>query len=95
MSRHTRILDKLKSLNPTHIELKDDSKKHAHHVEHLGKAAGGGETHYNLTLVSEKFEGLSRIDRQRLINDLLAEEFKNGLHALQMKLSSISESSKK
>lgn len=86
VNRHNRIIKALESLHPSHLELLDDSHKHASHVEHLGEAAGSGETHFRLTLVCEKFDGLSRIDRQRLINDLLADEFQKGLHALQMKL---------
>ena len=87
-NRTQRIIQALQSLQPIELKLADDSYKHASHVEHLGDQAGVGETHFHLTLVSEKFEGLSRIDRQRLVNDLLADEFKNGLHALQMKLHS-------
>ena len=90
-NRAQRITLALQSLGPITINLIDDSHKHASHVEHLGEQAGLGETHFHLTLVSEKFEGLSRIDRQRLVNDLLSDEFKNGLHALQMKLFSVIE----
>lgn len=88
-TRQARIIDILKVFNPIHIDLKDDSAKHAHHIQHLGKAEiEGGETHYKLVMVSEKFKGVPRIDRQRMVNDLLAEEFKKGLHAFQMKLMS-------
>lgn len=87
-NRSQRIIQALQSLQPIELKLADDSHKHASHIEHLGEQAGQGETHFHLTLVSETFEGLSRIDRQRLVNDLLADEFKNGLHALQMKLQS-------
>ncbi len=85
-NRTQRIILALQSLQPIELKLADDSHKHAGHVEHLGDQAGLGETHFHLTLVSEKFDGLSRIDRQRLVNDLLSDEFKKGLHALQMKL---------
>lgn len=44
-----------------------------------------GETHYKLKIVSEIFEGLSRIDRQRKVYDLLKDEFTSGLHALELK----------
>lgn len=90
-TRHARILDLIQLLSPSHVDLRDDSHKHAHHIEHLGSSAGTGETHFYLLIVSEKFQGLSRIDRQRMVNDLLANEFKNGLHALQMKLFSTEE----
>lgn len=90
-SRESRILNVLKVLNPTFIELKNDSQKHASHVEHLGSAGFTGETHYKLIIVSEIFFGLSRIDRQRKINDLLKDEFLTGLHAFEMKIYSPSE----
>lgn len=40
------------------------------------------ETHFKVLLVSEKFSGLGRVARQRLVNEVLSEEFKTGLHAL-------------
>ncbi len=91
MNREQRILQLLQNLKPTFIDLKNDSHKHASHVEHLGSAGFTGETHYKLTIVSEQFENVSRIDRQRKVNDLLSEEFQTGLHAFEMKIQSVSE----
>ena len=85
MNREERIKAILKQLNPLVLELKNDSAKHANHVEHLGSAGFTGETHYKLKIVSEIFDGLSRVDRQRKVYDLLKEEFNNGLHALELK----------
>ena len=37
-------------------------------------AAATGETHFNVILVSDNFEGVSLIDRHRMVNELLKEE---------------------
>lgn len=44
------------------------------------------ETHFKLVIISSEFESLSRIARHRLINQLLADELANGLHALSLSL---------
>lgn len=85
MSREQRMLQALQVLKPIQIELKNDSEKHSGHTHHLGGAGFTGETHYKLTLVSPLFDGVSRIDRQRMVMDLLKEEFNTGLHALEIK----------
>jgi len=65
-------------LQPTHLVVTDES--HQHHG-HAGWREGG-ETHFRLDIVSAAFEGKSRLDRHRIVNDLLAEGFERGLHAL-------------
>ncbi len=85
MNREQRILELMQKLQPLKIELRNDSAKHAGHTQHLGGAGFTGETHYKLTLQSPLFDGVARIDRQRMIMDLLKEEFTTGLHALEIK----------
>lgn len=85
------MLEALKALNPIQIELKNDSDKHRGHAHHLGGAGFSGETHYKLKLVSALFDGVSRVDRQRMVMDLLKEEFNTGLHALEIKAKGSSE----
>jgi BolA protein len=85
LSRASRIKAALeKQLAPVALELVDDSARHAGHAG----ANPSGESHFNLRLVSPLFEGLSRVARQRLVNDALAEEFAAGLHALSVELKS-------
>lgn len=84
-SRDERILQALQALQPVQIELKNDSHKHAGHTQHLGGAGFTGDTHYKLMIVTELFQGKSRIDRQRMVMDLLKAEFQSGLHALEIK----------
>ncbi|HLS67944.1 MAG TPA: BolA family protein [Kiloniellales bacterium] len=81
MSMAERIEDKLRrGLSPQKFELLDDS---ARHEGHAGWRPGGG-THFRVEIVSEAFVGKSRVERQRLVYDLLKEEFAEGLHALQL-----------
>ena len=80
------ILYKLeKELNPTLIEIKDESHLHANH----NPSAKEGGTHFKIKIVSKKFKGKSRIERHRIVNDILVNEFKKGLHALTLSLSDI------
>lgn len=37
-------------------------------------------------MISEKFNGKTPLERHRMVNQVLEEEFKNGLHALSLKL---------
>ncbi|MFW7266667.1 BolA family protein [Gluconacetobacter sp. Hr-1-5] len=72
-------------LAPSLIEIEDDSGRHAGHSGMRG-AAAGGETHFNVLVVSAAFEGQARVQRSRLVHDLLAPEFASGLHALSLTL---------
>jgi stress-induced morphogen len=72
---------------PASLEIVDESAKHAGHAG----ARPGGETHYQVTMVADTFEGLSRVDRQRRVNEALAAEFDGGLHALSLRLKAPSE----
>jgi BolA protein len=88
LSRAARMETQLKAqLAPVHFALTDDSARHAGHAG----ARPGGETHYTLALVSTAFEGLSRVERQRLVYQALREEFDMGLHALSLDLKTPSE----
>ncbi|MEJ0058633.1 MAG: BolA family protein [Terricaulis sp.] len=88
LSRASRIKAALeKQFAPVALELHDDSARHAGHAG----ASASGESHFNLRLVSPRFDGLSRVARQRLVNEALAEEFAGGLHALSLDLKTPSE----
>lgn len=80
--RGLRILEILKEgLKPVELELKDVSYQHAGHA---GVKGSNGETHFNLRIVSNEFEGKSMVKRHRLIYSLLNEELQSGLHALSI-----------
>ena len=70
------------ALAPTVIEVVDDSASHAGHAG----AQAGGQTHYNVMIVSDAFAGLGRVARHRLVNQALGAEFASGLHALSLVL---------
>ena len=83
----TIIREKLTlGLSPTRLELEDDSWRHAgHHHEGGMDAKPGGESHFNLTIVSAAFEGVNRVGRQRAVNALLADELAGPVHALSIR----------
>jgi len=81
MDRRAHIEDRLReALAATHVEVIDESHLHAGHA---GAASGGG--HFRATIVSERFAGLSRVARQRLVYGSLAEEMGGAVHALSMR----------
>jgi BolA family transcriptional regulator, general stress-responsive regulator len=88
MTTAERIQTKLQTaLAPTLLEVIDDSRKHAGHAHMMsrsGTAAATGETHFRIKVVAGAFHGKSRVDRHRMINALLQEEFAGGVHALSI-----------
>jgi BolA protein len=65
---------------PARLMVVDESHRHAGHAG----ARPGGETHFNVTVVSAAFAGLNRVARQRLVYETLAEELAGGVHALSL-----------
>ena len=68
-------------LQPTFLDLRDESTKHADH----NPAALAGGTHFDLTIVSEKFRGKSRVARHQLIYKILDAQLKGQVHALAIR----------
>ncbi len=69
------------TFTPEGLSVTDESANHAGHAG----ARPGGETHFHVQIVSAKFVGVSRVERQRQIYAALAGEFAAGLHALSLK----------
>jgi BolA family transcriptional regulator, general stress-responsive regulator len=65
-------------LEPTRLVVEDESYQH---IGHSGWREGG-ETHFRIDVVSQAFEGKSRVERHRMVNAVLAGAFERGLHAL-------------
>jgi BolA protein len=69
------------AFSPQRLELVDDSSRHAGHEG----AREGGESHFTVTITSDAFAGRSRVERQRLINQVLRDELAGPVHALSIK----------
>lgn len=69
------------ALMPYHLEIKDESHLHKGHQGHCP----GFVTHVRITIVSERFTGLSRLERHRCIYEILTKELSSELHALALK----------
>ncbi|GIU24811.1 global transcriptional regulator BolA [Shewanella colwelliana] len=77
MSVEQNITEKLTAaLSPVHLEVINESDNH--HVP------PNSETHFKVIIASEAFEGKRLIGRHRSVNEALADEFAQGLHALSM-----------
>nr|SVE76786.1 EOG090X0K4K [Daphnia longispina] len=62
--------------SPVHLEILNESYMH--------NVPKGSETHFKVVVVSNKFENTPLLQRHRLVNQVLSEELKNGVHALSI-----------
>lgn len=86
---YSSIVEKLQKLNPTKLQVHDDSLEHAGHVG--AKGLRSSETHFSVYIVSDAFNGLSLVKRHQLVYTLLGQELKEGLHALRIQAKTPSE----
>jgi BolA family transcriptional regulator, general stress-responsive regulator len=66
------------ALAPAELEILNESHLHSGHAG----SPGTGHSHFRVRVVAETFRGQSRVACHRLVNDVLAEELKNTVHAL-------------
>jgi stress-induced morphogen len=79
MSVEDRIREKLTlAFAPAALEVVNDSHRHAEHAD----SPGTGESHFTVKVVSASFAGKSRLERHRMVNEVLAEELGGKIHAL-------------
>ena len=64
---------------PQSLEIINESHLHAGHQPGFD---GQGESHIRVRMVAEHFNGMSRVNIHRAINELCADEIAAGLHAL-------------
>lgn len=78
----TEIESRLRlALNPSHLLIINDSEKHRGH----GGYDPAGESHFTVELVSTAFSDMSRVMRQRLVNEALRELLVEKIHALSIR----------
>ncbi len=82
MGMEETIREKLtEALSPLNLDVVNDSHRHAGHAG----SPGTGESHFRVTIMSDRFAGLSRVERHRLVNEALATELSGPVHALAIK----------
>ena len=83
MTREQRIFEKLTAaLNPSQLKVRDVSNEHHGHAGWRES----GETHFEVDIASPAFDGQTRVNAHRLVNDALSDELASGLHALQIRI---------
>ncbi len=68
------------ALKPDKLEITDESARHEGHAG----ARPEGESHFHVMIVSAEFKGKTRLERQRLVYRLLADDLKTDIHALAL-----------
>ena len=78
--RVRRIREALQALQPTALEIGDDSHRHAGH-----EGARDGRGHFAVDIVSEAFAGLAPLARHRRVYAALGDMMQTDIHALQLR----------
>ncbi len=82
MDRVATIRERLQAaLQPTHIDIVDESHKHAGHAG--ARESGGG--HFNVTIVAECFRDQSPIKRHRMVYAAVEDLMPQEIHALSIR----------
>lgn len=84
MTRTEKIETRLReAFAPRVLDVVDESERHRGHAGYQE----GGESHYRVTIESEAFQGLGRIERHRAVHAALGPELVAEIHALALKIS--------
>ena len=65
------------------MDIIDETPNHKGHAAMQGHVRSD-ETHLKVVVVSEQFDKKMPLDRHRMIQECLTDEFQNGLHALSI-----------
>ena len=79
MSVEARLRERLAVLEPTALEIVDDTAKHAGHA-----GAAGGGCHFRLSIVSGQFSGKPLLARHRLVVAAAGDLMQGAIHALSI-----------
>jgi BolA family transcriptional regulator, general stress-responsive regulator len=82
-----QIIERLQALQPTLLEVVDESAAHAGHagaLQHAAKTGAAEGTHFELRIQSATFAGKPLIARHRAVYDLLADLMRTRIHALKI-----------
>ncbi len=71
------------ALAPTRLEVINDSERHRGHSGH----DGSGESHFTIIVEAPRFVGMSRLQRQRSVNEALGDLMRERIHALAIRAS--------
>ena len=77
----------LENFEPYFFSVLDVSEQHRGHSNFNEDV----ESHFDITIVSEKFKNIKRLDRHRMVNKCLKEEFLIDLHSAIIKTYTIDE----
>jgi BolA protein len=84
VTRTQRIETRLReAFAPRVLNVVDESERHRGHAGYQE----GGESHFRVTIESEAFQGLGRIERHRAVHAALGRELVAEIHALALKIS--------
>lgn len=91
LTHHSQITT---ALQPTKLEIHNDSHLHSHHKAMAGSTSS--ETHFRVVITSDVFKGKMQPARHRMVYGLLKEEMakEGGIHALQLRTKTVEEEEK-
>lgn len=89
MKRKSKITNILKdNFKIYELEVRDISELHRGHSGYIK----GEETHFEILVISDDFKNKTKLQRHKLLNNLLKSEFSNTLHSATYKLLTLDES---
>lgn len=84
MTRGEKIESRLRAaFDPRVLTVIDESERHRGHAGYQE----GGQSHFRVTIESDRFHGLSRIARHRAVHEALGKDLVSEIHALALKIS--------